>query len=142
MVLSSFFKKTTFWKTYLKGPHYSHDKIPDLSGKVAVATGANTGLGYATMVTLGAHDAHVIAACLSEQRATEAIEKAKQEIRTKYPKAAEPKLEFLQLDLNDINNCAQAAKNFLNKGLPLHLLLNNSVIMNTPYALSAEGIEQ
>ncbi|KAG0337614.1 hypothetical protein BG000_005202 [Podila horticola] len=91
---------------------------------------------------LGAHGAHVIAACRSEQRATEAIEKAKQEIRTKYPKAAEPKLEFLQLDLNDINNCAQAAKNFLNKGLPLHLLINNSGIMNTPYPLSADGIEQ
>ncbi|KAI9239389.1 MAG: hypothetical protein BYD32DRAFT_411400 [Podila humilis] len=142
MVLPSFLKKTSFWKTYLKGAHYSHDKIPDLSGKVAIITGANTGLGYATMVALGAHGAHVIAACRSEQRATEAIEKAKQEIKTNYPNAPEPNLEFLQLDLNDINNCAQAAKNFLRKSLPLHILINNSGIMNTPFALSADGIEQ
>ncbi|KAF9199297.1 hypothetical protein BGZ59_004057 [Podila verticillata] len=94
------------------------------------------------MVALGAHGAHVIAACRSEQRATEAIEKAKQEIKTNYPNAPEPNLEFLQLDLNDINNCAQAAKNFLKKGLPLHILINNSGIMTTPFALSADGIEQ
>ncbi|KAG0011481.1 hypothetical protein BGZ82_002982 [Podila clonocystis] len=93
-------------------------------------------------VALAGHSAHVFAACRSEQRATDAIEKAKQEIKTKYANAAEPKLEFLQLDLNDINNCAQAAKNFLSKGLPLHLLINNSGIMATPYALSADGIEQ
>ncbi|KAF9303811.1 hypothetical protein BGZ74_003003 [Mortierella antarctica] len=134
--------KPAFWKTYFTGARYSNDQIPDLSGKVAVVTGANTGLGYCTMVALAGHGAHVIAACRSEQRATEAIERAKQEIRTKYPNAAEPNLEFLQLDLNDINNCAQAAKNFLSKDLPLHILVNNSGIMNTPYALSADGIEQ
>ncbi|KAF9303808.1 hypothetical protein BGZ74_003000 [Mortierella antarctica] len=142
MSIPSFLKKPSFWKTYLKGAHYSHDQIPDLSGKVAVVTGANTGLGYATMVALGAHGAHVIAACRSEQRATEAIEKAKQEIKANYPNAPEPNLEFLQLDLNDINNCAQAAKNFLSKNLPLHILINNSGIMTTPFALSADGIEQ
>ncbi|KAF9317097.1 hypothetical protein BG003_001209 [Podila horticola] len=138
----SYLKKSAFWKTYFTGARYSNDQIPDLSGKVAVVTGANTGLGYATMVALGAHGAHVIAACRSEQRATEAIERAKQEIKTKYPSAPEPNLEFLQLDLNDINNCAQAAKNFLSKNLPLHILVNNSGIMNTPYALSADVIEQ
>ncbi|KAF8949949.1 hypothetical protein BGZ52_004242, partial [Haplosporangium bisporale] len=101
---------------------YSDDQIPDLSGKVAVVTGANTGLGYGIKVALAGHGAHVIATCL--------------------PNAPEPNLEFLQLDLNDINNCAQAAKNFLKKGLPLHILINNSGIMNTPFALSADGLEQ
>lgn len=142
MSIPSFLKKPSFWKTYLKGAHYSHGQIPDLSGKVVIVTGANTGLGYATMVALGAHGAHVIAACRSEQRATEAIEKAKKEIKANYPNAPEPNLEFLQLDLNDINNCAQAAKNFLSKNLPLHILINNSGIMTTPFALSADGIEQ
>ncbi|KFH63134.1 hypothetical protein MVEG_11171 [Podila verticillata NRRL 6337] len=138
----SFVKKSAFWKTVCKGPQYSHDKVPSLKGKVALVTGANTGLGYATMVSLAGHGAHVIAACRSEQRATEAIEKAKQEIKNKYPNAGEPQIEFLQLDLNDINNSAQAARNFLNKGLPLHILVNNSGIANTPFSLSVDGIEQ
>ncbi|KAG0036608.1 hypothetical protein BGZ82_003984 [Podila clonocystis] len=137
----SYLKKAAFWKSICKSPQYSHDKIPDLHGKVALVTGANTGLGYATMVSLAGHGAYVIAACRSEQRAMDAIARAKQEIKTKYPDAA-PKIEFLQLDLNDINNSAQAAKNFVNKGLPLHILINNSGIANTPFALSADGIEQ
>ncbi|KAG0360013.1 hypothetical protein BG005_011706 [Podila minutissima] len=82
MVVPSFLKKSSFWKTYLKGPHFSLDKISDLSGKGVVVTGANSGLGYTTMVTLAGHGAHVIAACRSEQRAKDAIEKAKQEIKT------------------------------------------------------------
>lgn len=137
----SFFKKSAFWKAVFKRPHYSYDSIPDLSSKVALVTGANTGLGYATMVALASHGAHVVAACRSEQRAMKAIEKAKQEIKTKNPSAA-PKIEFLQLDLNDINSSAQAAKNFLSMGLPLHILVNNGGIATTPFALSADGIEQ
>ncbi|KAG0021602.1 hypothetical protein BGZ81_008845 [Podila clonocystis] len=135
-------KKPAFWKTYFTSPRYSNDQIPNLSGKVAMVTGANTGLGYATMVALAGHGAHIIAACRSEQRAIDAIEKAKRDIKAKYPNAPEPNIEFLQLDLNDINNSAQAAKNFLNKGLPLHILVNNSGIANTPFALSVDSIEQ
>ncbi|KAF9303809.1 hypothetical protein BGZ74_003001 [Mortierella antarctica] len=138
----SFVKKSAFWKAVFKGPRYSYDKIPDLSSKVALVTGANTGLGYATMVALAGHGAHVIAACRSEQRAMDAIKKAKREIKTKNPNAAAPKIDFLQLDLNDISSSAQAAKNFLSMGLPLHILVNNGGIATTPFALSADGIEQ
>lgn len=131
-----------FWKAVFNTPtpHYSNDKIPDLISKVALVTGVNTKLGYATMVALAGHGAHVIAACRSEQRATESIEKAKQEIKSKYPNVAAPKIEFLQLDLNNINNSAHAAKNFLSMDLPLHILVNNGA--TTPFALNADGIEQ
>ncbi|KAF9425578.1 hypothetical protein BGZ94_007409 [Podila epigama] len=138
----SYLKKPSFWKTYLVGNNYSHDQIPDLSGKVAIVTGANTGLGYATMVSLAAHGAHVIAACRSEQRAADAIVKAKAEIKETYPRAAEPKIEFLQLDLGSINNAASAAKRFMDRGLPLHILVNNSGIMALPFALTEDGIEE
>ncbi|KAF9902032.1 hypothetical protein EC991_005388 [Linnemannia zychae] len=131
-----------YWKTYFTPNRYSHDLIPDQTGKVAIVTGANTGLGYATMVALAGHGAHVILACRSEERALNAIERAKQEIKEKYPQAPAPKLEFLELDLNDLNKCKKAADEFLSKGLPLHLLVNNSAIMTTPFALSADGIEQ
>ncbi|OAQ32837.1 NAD(P)-binding protein [Linnemannia elongata AG-77] len=130
-----------WWKTYLTPNKYSHDQIPDLSGKVAIVTGANSGLGYATTVALAAHGARVFLACRSQERAQEAIDNATAEIKAKYPNAPTPQLEFLELDLNDMNKAHQAAQEFLKKGLPLHILVNNSGIMNCPFALSADGIE-
>ncbi|KAF9277565.1 hypothetical protein BGZ88_001086 [Linnemannia elongata] len=130
-----------WWKTYLTPKRYSHNKIPDLTGKVAIVTGANSGLGYATTVALAANGARVFLACRSRERAQEAIENARAEIKAKYPKAPTPQLEFLELDLNDMTKSSQAAQEFLKKGLPLHILVNNSGIMNCPYALSADGIE-
>ncbi|KAH7042989.1 hypothetical protein BKA57DRAFT_471174 [Linnemannia elongata] len=175
-----------FWKTLVQKTKFSTEDIPDLTGKVAIVTGANSGLGYATTVALASHGAHVFLACRSKDKALEAIERAKVEIRgssrsasfptstttttstttnsapssptgkaptaaaiaaAKYLKdkdgnAVEPKLEFLQLDLNDMNSCSRAAKEFLEKGLALHILINNGGIMTSPFALSADGIEQ
>ncbi|KAF9547954.1 hypothetical protein EC957_007467 [Mortierella hygrophila] len=130
-----------WWKTLLTPNNYSHDKIPDLTGKVAIVTGANSGLGYATTVALAAHGARVFLACRSRERAQEAIDNATAEIKAKYPNAPTPQLEFLELDLNDMNKSHLAAQEFLKKGLPLHILVNNSGIMNCPFALSADGIE-
>lgn len=130
-----------FWKHLLTPNNYSYSKIPDLANKVAIVTGANSGLGYATTVALAAKGAHVFLACRSQQRAEDAIERAKAEIKETYPDAAEPKLEFLELDLNDLKKSREAARTFANKGLPLHILVNNSGIMATPFELSADGIE-
>ncbi|KAF9132462.1 hypothetical protein BGW39_000099 [Mortierella sp. 14UC] len=139
--ISNSFSQFAFWKTYLTPKRYSHDKIPDLTGKVAIVTGANSGLGYATTVALAANGARVFLACRSRERAEEAIQNATSEIKERYPNAPAPQLEFLELDLNDMTKSHQAAQEFLKKGLPLHILVNNSGIMNCPYALSADGIE-
>ncbi|KAF9092038.1 hypothetical protein BGX23_004678 [Mortierella sp. AD031] len=117
------------------------DKIPDLTGKVAIVTGANSGLGYATTVAMAGHGARVFLACRSRERAQEVIDNAKAEINSKFPNAPAPQLEFLELYLNDMNKTHQAAEEFLKKGHPLHILVNNSGIMNTPFALSADGIK-
>ncbi|GJJ74807.1 hypothetical protein EMPS_07165 [Entomortierella parvispora] len=139
--MSTHFKQCAFWKTLFTPDRYSHELIPDQTGKVAIVTGANTGLGYASMVALAGHGAHVFLACRSKERALAAIEKAKLEIKETFPHAPAPKLDFLELDLNDMNKCKKAAKEFLAKGLPLHILINNSGIMYTPFELSADGIE-
>lgn len=134
-------KQILWWKSFFSR-RYSYDKIPDQTGKVAIVTGANTGLGYATTVALAARGAHVFLACRSKERALGAIERAQKEIKEKHPQAPVPKLEFLQLDLNSIKKSQQAADEFLSKGLPLHILVNNSGIMMTPFELSEDGIEQ
>ncbi|KAG0376780.1 hypothetical protein BGX24_007223 [Mortierella sp. AD032] len=130
-----------FWRTFVTPNRYSHDQIPDLTGKVAIVTGANRGLGYAATVVLAAHGAHVFLACRSRKRAEDAIERAKVEIKDTYPRAAAPQLEFLELDLLSMMKSHQAAQEFLKKNLPLHILINNSGIVMVPFALSADGIE-
>ena len=141
MTFTNSLTQLAFWKTFITPNRYSHDQIPDLTGKVAIVTGANSGLGYATTVALAAHGAHVFLACRSKQRAEDAIERAKVEIKETYPNAPASQLEFLELDLNDMNKTHQAAKEFLEKGLPLHILINNAGIMMCSFALSADGIE-
>ncbi|KAG0208558.1 hypothetical protein BGX33_006188, partial [Mortierella sp. NVP41] len=141
-----------FWKTLVQRPRFTNNDIPDLTGKVVIVTGANSGLGYATTVALASHGAHVFLACRSETKALEAMERVKNEIKKNpkaiYPKSAngatttEPALDFLKLDLNDMNDCHRAARTFLERGLPLHILINNGGIMTSPFALSADGIEQ
>ncbi|KAG9066661.1 hypothetical protein KI688_012569 [Linnemannia hyalina] len=51
------FSQIAYWKSFFQGDGYSHDQIPDLTGKVVIVTGANSGLGYATTVVPAAHGA-------------------------------------------------------------------------------------
>lgn len=135
------YTQLAYWRSFFHEDGYSHDQIPDLTGKIAIVTGANSGLGYATTVALAAHGAQVFLACRSKQRAQEAIDRANEEIKIKYPKAPAPQLQFLELDLSDMNKTQQAAQEFLKKGLPLHILVNNSGIIGGSLELSADGIE-
>ncbi|KAF9368192.1 hypothetical protein CPC16_005594, partial [Podila verticillata] len=50
-------------------------------------------------------------------------------------------LEFLQLDLNDLKKTQESAQEFLSRGLPLHILVNNSGLGGAAWGLSADGIE-
>lgn len=132
----------TFWKTYFTSPHFTNDMIPDLTGKVAIVTGANGGVGYATTVALAAHGARVFMACRSEARAKEAMDKVRQEIKRDYPRyQGGVKLDFLELDLSDVTKVYQSAHTFLAEGLPLHILINNSGVAFSPVKQSADGLE-
>ncbi|KAF9917603.1 hypothetical protein BX616_000488 [Lobosporangium transversale] len=143
MLYSNVVFNSAYWKSFTQRPKFTTHDIPDLTGKVAIVTGANCGLGYATAVALAAHGARVFFACRSQLRALEAIERAKEEIKRKHPQLnPNPEFDFLKLDLNDMRQCHHAAQQFLDRGLPLHILINNGGIMTTPFALSADGIEQ
>ncbi|KAF9974256.1 hypothetical protein BGZ75_000911, partial [Mortierella antarctica] len=132
----------TFWRTYFISPHFTNDMIPDLTGKIAIVTGANGGVGYATTVALAAHGARVFMACRSEARAKEAMDKVRQEIKRDYPRyRGGVKLDFLEFDLSDRTKVYQSAQTFLKEGLPLHILINNSGLSFSPVKLSADGLE-
>ncbi|KAF9379671.1 Retinol dehydrogenase 14 [Podila verticillata] len=139
-----------FWKAFVTADHYSYDQIPNLTGKYALVTGANQGIGYATTLGLVAHGAHVVMACRSEAKANEAIERLHRDVTETYPhsiaaaqiaKGDRLKLEFLELDLNDLKKVQKSAQEFLSRRLPLHILVNNSGVGGAAWGLSVDGIE-
>ncbi|KAF9022087.1 hypothetical protein BGZ52_001225, partial [Haplosporangium bisporale] len=137
-------------EAFVTADHYSYDQIPNLTGKYALVTGANQGIGYATTLGLVAHGAHVVMACRSEAKANEAIERLHRDVTETYPhsiaaaqiaKGDRLKLEFLELDLNDLKKVQKSAQEFLSRRLPLHILVNNSGVGGAAWGLSADGIE-
>ena len=90
-----------------------------LQGRVALITGANTGIGLVTARELAARGAHVFMACRSAARAQAALDSI-------AAGASGAKPEALALDLGDFESVRRCAQTFLARDLPLHLLINNA----------------
>ncbi|HEX4106824.1 MAG TPA: oxidoreductase [Solirubrobacteraceae bacterium] len=108
--------------------------IPDQHGRVAVVTGANSGLGLITARELAAHGAHVVLACRNGQRGRDAIEL----IRGRVPDAD---LELGSLDLGSLASVRAFAERFHADHDRLDLLVNNAGVMAPPRRLTADGFE-
>lgn len=108
--------------------------IPNLTGKVALVTGANSGLGFETSLALAAKGAHVVMACRNVEKGTLAA----REIRRQAPTAS---VEVLPLDLASLASIRQFAADFKQQHRALHLLINNAGVMATPYRRTADGFE-
>ncbi|MFI5871572.1 oxidoreductase [Streptomyces sp. NPDC051445] len=109
----------------------AHD-IPDQSGRTAVVTGANSGLGYVTARELARKGARVVLACRSETRGQEAVRL----LRAEMPFA---EVELRPLDLGDLASVREFAE-----ALPyerLDLLVNNAGVMALPYGTTVDGFE-
>ncbi len=91
--------------------------MTDLSGKHAIVTGSNTGIGKVTAAELARLGAKVWLACRSRDKTQPVID----EIR-----AAGGNAEFLALDLADLSAVRTSAAEFLALDVPLHLLVNNA----------------
>jgi NAD(P)-dependent dehydrogenase (short-subunit alcohol dehydrogenase family) len=101
---------------------WTANDIPDLSGKTAVVTGANSGLGYETSLELARHGAHVVLACRDERRGTEAL----QRLRTDAPEAS---AELSLLDLADLTSVRKFADGFAGERSGLDILVDNAGVM-------------
>ena len=108
--------------------------IPDLSGKTAIVTGANSGLGKATAEALAANGCAVVMACRSRQRADE----ARADIRQRHPDAD---LTVEMLDLSRLESVQSFAEAFLDGHARLDLLYCNAGVMAVPRRTTEDGFE-
>ncbi|MCH5677507.1 oxidoreductase [Streptomyces gilvus] len=113
-------------------PGWSVEAIPDQSGRVAVVTGANSGIGYATVRELARKGARVVLACRSERRGGAARDRLLSEV----PGA---KAELARLDLGDLSSVREFATSYPYDRLDL--LVNNAGVMALPYGTTADGFE-
>jgi NAD(P)-dependent dehydrogenase (short-subunit alcohol dehydrogenase family) len=109
--------------------------VPDLSGKLAVVTGSNSGLGLGLATRLSAAGADVVMAIRNRAKGEAAVE----EIRAKVPDA---KLTIKQLDLASLASVAALGEELNAEGRPLDILINNAGIMQPPQReTTADGFE-
>jgi NAD(P)-dependent dehydrogenase (short-subunit alcohol dehydrogenase family) len=113
---------------------WTTDVLPDLSGRTAVVTGANSGIGLQAAKALAGAGAHVLLGCRNPERAQGAVA----EIRAASPGA---EVEALRIDLADLASVEEAAASVSERPEPLDLLINNAGVMATPLMRTADGFE-
>jgi NAD(P)-dependent dehydrogenase (short-subunit alcohol dehydrogenase family) len=99
--------------------------VPDLSGKLAVITGSNSGLGFGLARRLSAAGADVVMAIRNRAKGEAAID----EIRATVPDA---KLTIKPLDLSSLAGVAALGEQLNADGRPIDILINNAGVMTPP----------
>lgn len=108
----------------------------DLSGKVAIITGANAGIGFETARSLALHGCHVYFACRSQANAEEAIER----IHNEKPSAGE-RCYFVNLDLTSLRSVQQCVRELKTKISHIDMLILNAGVFALPHTLTEDGLE-
>jgi NAD(P)-dependent dehydrogenase (short-subunit alcohol dehydrogenase family) len=110
------------------------EDIPDQSGRVAVVTGANSGLGLVTARELARAGAAVVMACRNLDKGHAAVEN----VRAAVPRA---QVQLEELDLASLASVRGFAERFKATHDGLDLLINNAGVMGTPRRRTADGFE-
>lgn len=120
----------------MSGSFDTDKNIPDLSGKVALVTGGNIGLGRETILQLSTHNPkHIYLGARTESKARDAIASIQKEVPNAAP------ITWLPLDLTSFSSIKDAAETFKQSSNRLDLLFNNAGIMASPPGTTKEGYE-
>src|SRR6516164_4617641 len=114
--------------------HWTAADIPDQTGRVAVITGANTGLGYETALALADHGAHVVLAVRNLDKGKDAAAR----ITAQSPHAD---VALQELDLTSLESVRAAAEQLRSEHDRIDLLINNAGVMWTPKSTTKDGFE-
>ncbi|KAG8877344.1 hypothetical protein FRB98_006746, partial [Tulasnella sp. 332] len=114
--------------------HFTAKDVPDLSNKVMIVTGGNSGIGKETIQELLKNNGKVYMASRSRTRAEEAIK----DLEAKTGRRA----IFLQLDLSSLDSITKAAREFQSQESVLDVLFNSGGVMNPPIEdLTTDGYD-
>ncbi|MEK5439471.1 MULTISPECIES: SDR family oxidoreductase [Paenibacillus] len=105
-----------------------------MRGKIALVTGANSGMGLATTVELARKGAKVIMVCRNRQRGVEALAAAKQ-------KSHSVDIELMLCDLASLESIRSFAEEFTRKYPILDILINNAGVVTIKRQLTKDGFE-
>jgi len=108
--------------------------IPDQTGRVAIVTGANTGIGYDAARALAEHGATVVLACRNDEKAAEAASRIAK-------RAPEADVTMVGLDLSDLSSVRAAAETIRSTRDRIDLLVNNAGVMMPPYGVTMDDFE-
>jgi NAD(P)-dependent dehydrogenase (short-subunit alcohol dehydrogenase family) len=114
--------------------HWTEADVPDWSGRTAVVTGANAGLGLQAARVLAARGAHVVLACRNLDKAGHAADR----IAAESPGA---RTSVVRLDLASQSSVRGAAEEIRARFPSVDLLVNNAGVMEVPYQRTEDGFE-
>ncbi len=112
---------------------WTPDELPDLTGKLHVITGGNSGIGFEAAKLLAARNADVVIACRDETKGRKAL--------AKLVNLGSGRCHLLSLDLADMAAIRAAAAEASERFGPVHALINNAGVMQTPKQTTADGFE-
>lgn len=113
---------------------WTYENIPNQSGRVVVITGANSGIGYQEALMLAKKGAEIVLAGRDLNKVRTAINHILMEV----PYA---KLDYVILDLADLDSVFRCAEEIQNNYERLDLLINNAGVMIPPFSRTKQGFE-
>jgi NAD(P)-dependent dehydrogenase (short-subunit alcohol dehydrogenase family) len=113
---------------------WSSERIPDQTGRTAIVTGANSGIGLGAARELARHGASVVLACRNTQKGEAALK----EIESAAPGA---RVELAELDLASLASVQSFAERLRSSHGGLDLLINNAGVMAPPRRETSDGFE-
>ncbi|MCF6305526.1 MAG: oxidoreductase [Rhodobacteraceae bacterium] len=113
--------------------NWTPDLLPDLSGKMYVITGANSGIGFEAAKYLGVAGADIVMVCRSPAKAQAAQKSLAGQIKGK--------VDLVQMDLSDLGSVRKAAAEIRKRYSKIDGLINNAGIMQTPQSKTVDGFD-
>ena len=113
---------------------WSKADVPDQSGRVAVVTGANTGIGYHTAAVLASRGAHVVLAVRDLEKGHAALDRI-------VEASPDADVTLQKLDLSSLDSVRSAADALRTTYPRIDLLINNAGVMWTPKSTTEDGFE-